>query len=129
MPSNTVALCSQLFITITRLFSFGTPPNPSCGRSLSAEGTLNGGSFTGRAGDYARGIYNSNSNTKLEAESASALGENSSITNYGLYNGAEAELRGGSFTGHEGTYTHGIHNEEGLLEAESVAALGEDISE
>jgi hypothetical protein len=93
-----------------------------------AEATLRGGTFTGRGG-YARGIYNKNSGTTLEAESVTALAENG-FENYGLYNleGAEATLRGGSFTGHGGQYTCGFYNNgsDTTLEVENVTALGEN---
>jgi hypothetical protein len=94
-----------------------------------AVATLRGGSFTARGGTNAYGIAN-NVDTTLEAESATALGENGSDENFGLYNenGAAATLRGGSFTGRRGTYAYGILNEDSdtTLIAESVAALGEN---
>jgi hypothetical protein len=92
--------------------------------------TLNGGSFTGRGGVNARGIYNRNPNTTLEAESVSALGESGSSENYGLYNqlGAAATLRGGSFTGRGGINTMGIwnNNSDTTLDANNVTVLGEN---
>ena len=92
---------------------------------------LRGGSFTGRGGAEAYGIYNADSDTTLEAEGVSALGENGSVfNNDGLYNGtgAEATLRGGSFTGRGGAEAYGIYNgpSGATLEAESVSALGEN---
>jgi hypothetical protein len=45
--------------------------------------TLRGGSFTGRGGIIAEGIFNDGT---LQAERVTALGENASSTNYGLYN-------------------------------------------
>jgi hypothetical protein len=96
----------------------------------SATATLRGGSFTGRGGDEAQGIYNDGSNTTLEATSATALAENGTSINKGLGNssGAGAKLRGGSFTARGGTYAYGIHNTgTGTdLEANGVTALGED---
>jgi hypothetical protein len=87
-------------------------------------------SFTGRAGAYARGIYNWTSGTTLEAENTIALGENGTSENYGLYNydGAAAVLYGGSLIGRGGTEAYGIYSSVGgaSLEAESVAALGEN---
>jgi hypothetical protein len=98
--------------------------------SGGAAATLRGGSFAGRGGALASGIYNYGSSTTLEAESVSALGENSSYYNYGLYNydAAAATVRGGSFTGRGGIYAYGIYNynTSTTLEAESVTALGEN---
>ena len=51
-----------------------------------AAATLRSGSFTGRGGIYAQGIYNYDGGTTLEAASITALGEDGSGYNYGLYN-------------------------------------------
>ena len=98
----------------------------------TAAATLRGGSFTGHGGIYTRGIYNADSDTKLDAESVTALAENG-ISNYGLENrnGAAAMLRGGAFTGRGGTTAHGIYNVfngayGATLQAESITALGEN---
>ena len=47
---------------------------------------VSGGSFTGRGGADASGIYNTGSSTTLEADGATVLGENGSGDNYGLNN-------------------------------------------
>ena len=90
--------------------------------------TLRGGTFTGRGGSYARGIYNRFSGTTLEAENVAALGENGTESS-GLHNSqvATATLRGGSFTGRGGEDAYGIYNNGSgtTLEAGSVIALGE----
>jgi hypothetical protein len=95
-----------------------------------AAATLRGGSFTGRGGTIAYGIYNQASSAALEAESVSALGENGSSLNYGLYNydAAAAVLSGGSLTGRGGEGAYGIFNDgsDTTLEAGSVTALGEN---
>jgi len=97
-----------------------------------AEATLRGGSFTGRGGQFSHGISNADSGTTLEAESITALAENSSINNFGLQNsdGAAAVLRGGSFTASGGTSTYGIFSfgTATTLEADSVTALGKNSS-
>ncbi len=92
-----------------------------------AAATLRGGSFTGRGGNNARGIYNEDSNTTLEAESVTALGENASNSNTGLVNGssADATLRGGSFTGRGGNSTYGILNSNAMLGIEGAIVLAE----
>jgi hypothetical protein len=96
----------------------------------SAKVVLYGGSFTGRGGSVAWGIYNHSSGTTLKAVGITALGENSSSNNRGLHNtsGAEANLYGGSFTGHGGERPQGIRNTSvgSMLEAEGVTALGEN---
>ena len=94
-----------------------------------AMATLHGGSFTGRGGIDAYGIYNTGISTTLETESVTALGYNGSDSNYGLANlgGAVATLHGGSFTGRGGIDAYGIYNWESstTLEAENITALGE----
>jgi len=92
--------------------------------------TLRGGSFIGRGGAYTRGIYNSGSGTTLDAEGVTAVGENGSGDNYGLWNlgGAAAALRNSSFIGRDGDDAYGIFNGDSntRLEAQSVSALGEN---
>jgi hypothetical protein len=93
-----------------------------------AQATLRNSSFTGRGGQYAQGIGNSESGTILEAENVTALAEDGSDENCGLLNhtNAEATLRSGAFTARTGvTNTHGIRNES-TLEAESITALAEN---
>jgi hypothetical protein len=84
---------------------------------------LRGGAFTGRGGTSAYGIYNSG--TTLEAESVTALGENGSYQNYGLWNyNAATALRGGAFTGRGGTSAYGIYNVDGTAKADSSQFTG-----
>jgi len=115
--------------SVTALGEDGSSNNYGLGNYNDADATLRGGSFTARGETQALGIYNYGSGATLEAESVTALGENSS-NNYGLHNAvsAEALLRGGSFTGRGGEYTNGIVNNAGsaTLEAKSVTALGEN---
>lgn len=97
-----------------------------------ARAFLQGGYFRASGGDYAWGIYNSTNGAFLEAEGASALGEQASGESSGFYNEhAQAVLRGGSFTGNGGENARGIHNLGGSdtrLEAHSVSALGQGAS-
>jgi hypothetical protein len=90
--------------------------------------TLRGGSFTGRGGQYARGVNCDQPGATLQAESITALAEEATSTNHGLHSegGAEVVLRGGSFTGRDGSYPRGIYNWGSTLEADGVAALGEN---
>jgi hypothetical protein len=115
---------------VTALAENGSDDNYGLYNSNSAEATLRSGSFTGRGGTHARGIFNSGSSTTLEAENITALSKNGSSRNYGLdnYNDATTTLRRGSFTGRGGTYAYGIYNHYGsaTLETESVTALGEN---
>ncbi len=115
---------------VTALAENGSNANYGLYNFSGAATTLRGGSFTGRGGTDAYGIYNADSNTTLGAESVTALGENGGNVNIGLLNnnGAAATLRGGSFTGRGGTHANGINNADSdtTLEAESVTALGED---
>ncbi|MDY7078233.1 MAG: hypothetical protein SXV54_15060 [Chloroflexota bacterium] len=95
--------------------------------SVGATARLRSGSFTGRGGsNSAYGIYSKDSDTKLEAEGLTGLGENATGSNVGLYNSlsATATLHGGSFTGRGGLYTRGIYN-SATLSAESLTGLAE----
>ena len=107
----------------------GATNNYSLYNDSAGTATLRGGSFTGRGGSTARGIFNRTSGTVLEAENVTALGENGT-ENSGLYNSnvATATLRGGSFIGRGGDNAYGIYNSNSgtTLAAESVIALGED---
>jgi len=78
-------------------------------------------------GNYA--IHLAGSGTDVTLMHVTAVAENGSFENYGLYNhdGAEATLHSGSFTGRGGTHARGIKN-HGIgttLEATDVTALGE----
>ncbi len=114
---------------VTALGENGSRYNYGLFNDIGAAATLRGGSFTGRGGSYAYGIYNYRSGTTLDTESVTALGENGSSYNHGLFNdnGAAATLRGGSFTGREGSSAYGIYNagSNTTLEAEYLTALGE----
>ena len=90
-----------------------------------AEATLHGGSFSGRSGTSTYGIRNRDAHTSLATYDATALGEQGSIGNRGLYNDDEAlaVLHGGSFIAHDGG--SGILNHEADVEAYDVFALGE----
>ncbi len=116
---------------ITALGEGGSEGNSGLGNYSGATTVLSGGSFTGRGGRSARGIYSrgDNNNTSLDADNVTALGVNGSYNNYGLRNsnGAAAMLRGGSYTGRGGERACGIYlGDSGtLLEAESITALGE----
>jgi hypothetical protein len=113
---------------VTALAEDGSDFNAGLANDIGAEAVLRGGSFTGRGGTSAYGIFNAGIATTLEADSVTALGENGSDFNAGLANGAEAVLCGGSFTGRGGAHGNGIFNagSDTILETESVAALGEN---
>jgi hypothetical protein len=94
-----------------------------------AAAVLRGGSFTGRGGDYAWAIFTRGSGTTLEAMGVSALGENGSNLNVGLYNyySATAVLRGGVFTGRGGNQTGGVSNAfTSTMTAEDITTLAEN---
>lgn len=113
---------------VTALAENGSSKNYGLYNEAGAEAVLIGGTFTGRGGTDAYGIYNEDNGTTLETKSVTALGEDGSTHNFGLinYSYAEAMLRGGSFTGRGGADAVGIYNESATLEAESVSALSED---
>ena len=115
-------------VGVTALAENGSNYNQGLRNETGAAATLRGGSFTGRGGAATYGIYNADSDTTLEADSITALGENGS-SNYGLYNdtGAMATLRGGAFIARGGNSTRGIytHGSGTGLKAERVTILGE----
>ena len=91
--------------------------------------TLHGGVFIARGGVNNYALSNELTAT-LKAENVTALAENGSSENHGLWNvnNATAVVHGASFTARGGTHAWGIYNKASgtTLEAESVAALGED---
>jgi hypothetical protein len=68
---------------VTALAENASSSNDGLINYAAATVTMHGGSFTGRGGAYARGIYNSGGT--LEAKSVTALGEDGSSTNDALY--------------------------------------------
>jgi len=97
----------------------------------SGDATLRGGSFTAHGGAEAWGVFCDGNDITLKAHGVTALAENASTTNYGLWNlgGAETTLRGGSFTGRGGgADSYGIYNcgTGTKVEAVGVTALAED---
>jgi hypothetical protein len=118
--------------SVTVLGEDGSTENYGLHNSSGVTTKLRGGSFTGRGGTKAYGIYSANDGTTLEAESIAALGENGSSNNFGLENsdGAVMVLHSGSFTGRGGTNAWGllIDGSGTTLEAHNVTALGEDAS-
>jgi len=93
---------------------------------------LHGGAFTALGGAETRAIYNQRSGAALQAVDITALAQDSSAANSGLYNADEAKatLQGGAFTGRGGTGANGIYNMDAntFLETYDVAALGEQAS-
>jgi hypothetical protein len=116
--------------SIIALAENGSSLNYGMWNGNNAQMTVRGGSFIGRGGTFAFGINNSASGTTLNAESVTALGENSITDTYGLANsnGAAAVLRGGSFTARGGEIARGIVSVDSgtTLEAVGITALGED---
>jgi len=117
---------------VTALAENGSSLNSGLVNRNGAAAMLRGGAFTGRGGDYAWAIRNSDSGTTLEAENVSTLAENASIHNSGLNNhsGAVAVLRGGAFTGRGGNQANGVGNAlSSTLTALGVTALAENGTE
>jgi len=96
--------------SVTALAENGSSANYGFWNVDSAEAVVRSGSFTGRGGADAYGIYNSSSGSTLDAESVTALAEDGSSSNYGLYNhdGAAATADSSQFTGDsDGLYQSG----------------------
>lgn len=82
------------------------------------------GNHTGSGGTTAGGILLSGD--AIVAENFTALGIAGGTASYGLRAGTgTATLRGGSYTGSEGTIAYGVYN-QATLDAHHVTALGED---
>ena len=117
---------------VTALAENGSSDNYGLVNYSGAAATLRGGAFTGRGGANACGIQNADSDTTLDAESVTALAENGSSSNHGLFNvnSAEATVRGGSFTalGENGSSNnYGLYNydaAEATLRGGSFTARG-----
>jgi hypothetical protein len=117
---------------VTALAENGNSRNIGLVNHWGAMAVLRGGSFTGRGGTDGWGIYNINNDATLVAEGVTALGENGSDHNAGLYsfNDAAVVLRGGSFTGRGGMQAGGVQNQlDSTLTAEGVTALAENGSD
>ena len=117
---------------VTALAENGSSHNIGLVNIGGAAAVLRGGSFTGRGGGYGWGIFSVNSGTTLQAESVTALGEDGSDHNVGLYNydSVAAVLRGGVFTGRGGNQAGGVSNAfTSTLTAQGVTALAENGSE
>jgi hypothetical protein len=117
---------------VTSLSENGADSNYGLYNYGSAQVALDGGTFTGRGGNNARGIYHmdTDSGATLEAESITALGEDAVDYNIGLICqfGAKTTLHGGTFTARGGTNAWGICNwsSDSRLKAMNVTALGEN---
>ncbi len=116
---------------VTALAEDGSINNYSLYNHNIATATLRGGSFTARGGDWPSAIHNTGGNTTLEAESVTALAENSSSHAYGMVNtgSATATLRGGSFVARGAvTGTRGVVNADSgtTLEVANIATLAEN---
>jgi hypothetical protein len=114
---------------VTALSENGSSENNGLSNNGGATVTLRGGSFTGRGGSDARGIYNTGSGSTLEATGVMALGEASSNYNNGLRNdgNAWATVHAGSLTGRGGSAASGVYNtgSGSTLEATGVTVLGD----
>jgi hypothetical protein len=110
---------------VAALAENGSGTNFGLANFSGAAAVLHGGSFTGRGGKNARGIYVRGAT--LEAANTAALAENGSSSNCGLDNnwGAVATLNGGTFTGRGGLGATGIINFGTLADAKSIIALAE----
>ena len=95
-----------------------------------AAAILRGGSYTGRGGTNASGITNNASGTALEALDATAIGENATDSNSGLWSwqGSTTTLRGGSYSARGGANSYGIYLQHAgtTLYAEFVSVVGDD---
>jgi hypothetical protein len=132
---NNYALSNELTATmeaenVTALAENGSETNYGLWNVNNATLVLRGASLTGRGGTNAYGVSNQGAGTTLMAGSVTALGEDGSINNYGLYNTstAGATLRESSFTGSGGTGARGIYVNGATLAGTSLTALAENAS-
>jgi hypothetical protein len=108
----------------------GAVENYGLANQGGASAVLNGGTFTAHTGDSARGIWNADSNTRLEAYGVTALGRDATDLNNGLAitdDDPWTTLHGGSFTGRGGANARGIYfgGIDNTLAAEGISALAE----
>jgi len=109
--------------SITALGEDGSDDNCGLLNQSSAEATLRGGSFIGRGGNYAHGILN---NGALDAESVTALGEDGSSGNFGLYNiDTTANVTQSVL---EGT-TNSVHRESGSVTVSNSRLVGAAVND
>lgn len=98
----------------------------------SSAATLSGGVFTARGGVNNYALSNE-FNVTMKADNITALAENGSNSNHGLWNvnNAKLVLHGASLIGRGGTNAYGAYsaNDGTMLEAESVAARGKNGSD
>jgi hypothetical protein len=130
ISGSTIDLTAQ---SVTALAESADGANYGLYNPDRADVVLQGGSFTGRGGSVAAGLYSSGSGTTLEAESVTALGELASgmgSKNYGLHNRSDAEamLRGGSFTavGGSASDNYGLMNDGGTVTLRGGAFVARD---
>jgi hypothetical protein len=113
---------------VSALAQAGYSSNFGLYNESGARAILRGGTYRGLDLGATYGINNSGSGTTVVAESVSAEGSGGSTFNYGLnnVNSAIATLRGGTYSGQEGTTAAGVYNSAASLTAESINALGQD---
>jgi len=113
---------------ITVIAEDGTTSSRALFNYGSASAVLVGGSFIGRRGGSAIGIYNYGTDTSIETYNVKAHAHDAD-NNSGLFNyeSSSARLHGGSFTGRGGTYSYGINSAGAgsVLYATGAFALGE----
>ncbi len=127
---NNYALANELTATVaaenvTALAEYGSDSNYGLWNANNATLVLQGASLTGRGGTDAYGVGNQGGGTTLVAGSVTAVGEDGSNLNYGLYNSTTADvtLLDSSFTGSGGGGARGIYVNGSTLEAANVTAL------
>jgi hypothetical protein len=98
--------------------------NSNFGFFNESTANLYGGTFTGRNGSEAFGIWNYGSEAELLAENLSVVGQNGTSTNIGIYNLSEssATLRNATVIASGGLNTYGIYqgSSNTALSAESA---------
>jgi len=112
---------------VTSLAGGASGNNFGLNNTAGAAATLVGGSYAADGGTYPFGISNT-SDASLVATDVTALGENGSSENNGLYcgYGATTTLYGGSFIAEGGPYASAIVNKDSgsLLRATAIRARG-----
>ena len=115
---------------ITAVGEDGTSINYGLHTALGVAATLRDGSYRGRGGNHAAGIYSTGSGATLQADSVNAAAESGTDTNYGLRNASDATatLHGGGFLADGGTVASGIYNEGSstTLNTVDVEAVGDN---
>jgi hypothetical protein len=129
---NNYALSNEFNVTmeadrVTALAENGSGSNYGMWNVNNAQATVRFGSFTGRGGVNSWGINNHGSGTTLDAQCVTALGDNGSISNYGLMNTSSA-IASATQSVLEGALKSVDHDDSGQVTVSNSRLVGSGVS-